>query len=196
MKGQCHRELYQVRKEQLAIYEQLSQTNQIDLYYADETHISETGYVPYGWQHKEENVFIPIQKGKRLNCFGLLTRDMSFHYALTNENINATFVLNYLDSLSHNLAKLTVIVMDNASVHHAKMIQDRLPIWQERGLFICYLPPYSPHLNIIERLWKEVKQAWLRPRDYISFDSLSYAVNRVFANIGTSLSLNFSSFKV
>ena len=114
---------------------------------------------------------------------------MSFHYALTNENINATFVLNYLDSFSH-------IVMDNASVHHAKMIQDRLPIWQERGLFICYLPPYSPHLNIIERLWKEVKQAWLRPRDYISFDSLSYAANRVFANIGTSLSLNFSSFKV
>ena len=121
---------------------------------------------------------------------------MSFHYALTNENINATFVLNYLDSFSHNLAKLTVIVMDNASVHHAKMIQDRIPIWQERGLFICYLPPYSPHLNIIERLWKEVKQAWLRPRDYISFDSLSYAANRVFANIGTSLSLNFSSFKV
>lgn len=92
------------------------------------------GYVPYGWQHKEENVFIPVQKGKRLNCFGLLARDMRFHYALTNENINATFVLNYLDSFSHNLAKLTVIVMDNASVHQAKMIQDRLPIWQERGL--------------------------------------------------------------
>ena len=54
--------------------------------------------------------------------------------------------------------------------------------------------PYSPHLNIIERLWKEVKQGWLRPVDYLSFDTLSYAVNRVFANIGKSLSLSFSSF--
>lgn len=48
-----------------------------------------------------------------------------------------------------NLTKFTVIVMDNASIHHAKIIQDRLPIWQKRGLFIFYLPPYSPHLNII-----------------------------------------------
>lgn len=164
------------------------------MYYADETHISETGYVPYGWQHKEENVFIPVQRGGKLNCFGLLARDMRFHYKITQDNINATFVLNYLEDFSHNLTKFTVIVMDNSSVHHAKMIQDRLLIWQERGLFIFYLPPYSPHLNIIERLWKEVKQGWLRPTDYMSFDTLSYAVNRVFANIGKSLSLGFSPF--
>nr|WP_265088604.1 transposase [Psychrobacter lutiphocae] len=131
-----------------------------------------------------------------LICFGLLARDMKFHYTITNQNINATFVLNYLDNFSQNLTKFTVIVMDNASIHHAKIIQARLPIWQERGLFIFYLPPYSPHLNIIERLWKEVKQAWLRPCDYVSFDTLSYAVNRVFANIGDSLSINFSTFKV
>lgn len=187
--------MYQVRKEKLAICEQLSQTNQIDLYYADETHISETGYVPYGWQHKQENVFIPVQKGKKLNCFGLLARDMRFHYKVTTNNINATFILNYLDDFSHSLTKFTVIVMDNASVHHAKIIQNRLPIWQERGLFIFYLSPYSPHLNIIERLWKEVKQGWLKPNDYLSFDTLSYAINRVFANIGKSLSVSFSEFK-
>ncbi len=84
--------------------------------------------------------------------------------------------------------------MDNASIHHAKIIQDRLPIWQKRGLFIFYLPPYSPHLNIIERLWKEVKAGWLKPCDDFDFESLRYAVNRVFANIGKSLSLSFSSF--
>lgn len=121
---------------------------------------------------------------------------MQFHYKITEENINATFIQNYLDDFSQHLTKFTVIVMDNASIHHAKTIQDRLPIWQERGLFITYLPPYSPHLNIIERLWKEVKQAWLRPVDYFSFDTLRYAVNRVFANIGESLLLKFSAFSV
>lgn len=119
---------------------------------------------------------------------------MRFAYQITEESINATFILNYLDDFSINLTKFTVIVMDNASVHHASIIKDRIPIWQKRGLFIFYLPTYSPHLNIIERLWKEVKQAWLRPPDYLSFDTLSYAVNRVFANIGNSLSLSFSSF--
>ncbi|WP_201546992.1 hypothetical protein [Psychrobacter lutiphocae] len=42
------------------------------------------------------------------------------------------------------LTKFTVIVMDNASIHHAKIIQARLPIWQERGLFIFLFNAYSP----------------------------------------------------
>ena len=29
-----------------------------------------------------------------------------------------------------------------------------------------YLPPYSPHLDIIERLWKEIKARWLNEKDY------------------------------
>lgn len=44
--------------------ESLSQNNLIDLYYGDETKISQTGYVPYGWQHKDENISIPIQHGR------------------------------------------------------------------------------------------------------------------------------------
>ena len=86
------------------------------------------------------------------------------------------------------------VIIDNARVHTAKVIQKRLKIWQQRGLFIFYLPPYSPQLNIIERLCKEIKQGWLRPCDYVDFDSLRYGVNRVFANIGSTLNLNFKQF--
>lgn len=84
-----------------------------------------------------------------------------------------------------------MLVLDNAKVHTAKIIQKQLKIWQQRGLFIFYLPPYSPQLNLIERLWKEVKQGWLRPCDYFDFDSLRYGVDRIFANIGSTLILNF-----
>ncbi|OPH37287.1 hypothetical protein B5J92_01580 [Moraxella atlantae] len=40
----------------------------------------------------------------------------------------------------------------------------------------------------------EIKQGWLRPCDYFDFDSLRYGVNRLFANIGLLLNLNFKLF--
>ena len=191
LKGQCHPEHYQLKKQQLAILEDLSQNGHIDLCYGDETKISQTGYIPYGWQHKDENISLPVQRGKGINCFGLLSRTLQFHYRLSQTNMTANDILSFIEELSLTISKYTVLVLDNASVHTAKIIQKRLKTWQQRGLFIFYLPPYSPHLNIIERLWKEVKQGWLRPCDYFDFDSLRYGVNRVFANVGLTLKLNF-----
>lgn len=69
-------------------------------------------------------------------------------------------------------------------------MKETLKYWQNRGLYI-FLLPYSAQLNMIERLWKEIKGGWLRPCDYESFDSLCYAVNRVFANVGKSIYLKF-----
>ena len=62
----------------------------------------------------------------------------------------------------------------------------------EQRFIYFFLPPYSPHLNIIERLWKEMKQAWIKPNDYSSADQLFHAVDRVCAAIGNRLFLNFS----
>jgi transposase len=66
--------------------------------------------------------------------------------------------------------------------------------WQKRGLYIFFLPPYSPQLNIAERLWKEIKEGWIKPRDYIYAENLFYAVDRICANIGKNLKLNFSQY--
>ena len=94
--------------------------------------------------------------------------------------------------LSLKIRKPTVVVLDNARVHTARKVKELLKVWQTRGLYIFYLPPYSPHLNIIERLWKEMKQAWIKPEDYACADRLFYAVDRVCAAIGNQLFLRFS----
>lgn len=87
--------------------------------------------MPYGWQYKDENISIPMQRGKGINCFGLLSRDMQFHYKLNENNFTADAILNFIDNLSLDITKFTVIVLDNAKVHTAKMIQKRLKIWQK-----------------------------------------------------------------
>jgi len=51
-----------------------------------------------------------------------------------------------------------MLVLDNARIHHAKMVKDFLRQKGECFHFI-FLPPYSPQLNPIERLWKWLKDA-------------------------------------
>jgi len=75
-------------------------------------------------------------------------------------------------------SKPTVVVLDNASIHTSKKFKQCLQEWQQRNLYVFHLPPYSPHLNIIERFWKELKEGWLRPQDYTTSDSLFVAVGR------------------
>ena len=188
--------MLEVRKESLFYLEQQSEQGNIDLYYGDETRISEEGYVPYGWQFDDEEVVIEATRGRSINCFGLLSRNNDFIYRNTEENINSDFIIEILDELSLTIHKLTVVVLDNARPHTARKVKQLLKIWQNRGLYIFYLPPYSPHLNIIERLWKEFKEGWLKPSDYQSADNLFYAVDRICAAIGKNLFMNFSDYKI
>lgn len=184
--------MLEVRTAALHLLEQQATVGNIDLFYGDETGVSESGYVPYGWQFKDEEVCIKAIHGKRLNCFGLYTKDNRLLYKTTTANINADFVFNFLEELSEKIDKQTVIVLDNASVHTARKIKERLDYWQEKGLYIFYLPPYSPHLNIAERLWKELKGRWLKPQDYDTFDTLCSAVDKCLEQVGSKYKINFT----
>jgi transposase len=182
--------------EELQLLEQRYVNGEIDLYYGDEAQISEEGYVPYGWQFKDENISIQSANGKRINCFGMITRDNVFEYATTYETINSNFVLEQIDRFSKQIKKHTVIVLDNARVHQSKTILAMKKIWAKRKLFIFYLPPYSPHLNIIERLWKEMKGRWIQTKDYESDDQLFYATKLILNAIGTDLTINFKKRRI
>ena len=92
--------------------------------------------------------------------------------------------------------KMTVVVLDNAGVHTSRQVQERRPFWQQRGLYIFYLPAYAPHLNIAERLWRKLKYEWLQPADYATADGLFYQVRQVLAAVGTSLKIRFSEFSL
>ena len=135
--------------------EGLDSKGKIELYYADESHVCTDGYVPYGWQFKDENVYIPSEKAARLNIFGMITRRNQYKGFQAQESINADRIVDYLDRFSFEVKKKTVVVLDNASI-----------IWEDRGLFLFYLPPYSPELNPAETLWRILKGKWIRPDDY------------------------------
>lgn len=151
--------------------------------------------MPYGWQFKDEDVCIEAATGSRLNCFGLISRTNEFIFKTTEQTITASFIFEQLDLLSWDIKKQTIVVLDNAKIHCAKAIKEAMKVWQSRGLYIFYLPPYSPNLNIIERVWKEMKARWICPSDYQTKDSLFFQINLILNDIGKSLKINFKPFK-
>lgn len=103
-------------------------------------------------------------------------------------------VIHFLDRLSLKVKKDTFVVLDNASVHRNKKIKELSSLWEQRGLFIFYLPPHSPQLNIAKTLWRILKGKWIRLQDYISTDTLFYTVNRALADIEKGVSINFKHY--
>lgn len=150
--------------------------------------------VSYAWQFADEQVVMPSERGGVVNCFALLSRGNRLHARLTEATITSAFVSEQLDALSLSLQRLTVVVLDNARVH-TRAVKERGAVWQERGLFVFFLPTYSPHLNIAETLWRKLKYEWLHPEDYTDKETLRLAVWQALAAVGESLTIQFSTFK-
>lgn len=172
----------------------MSETDRIDLYYADEAAVSLAPCVPYAWQFADEEAFMPSEQGKGVNCFALLSRDNRAVIETTTQAMTSQFVFEQIERFSIGLKRLTVVVLDNAAVHRARIIKERLRVWQRRGLFLFYLPRYSPHLNIVETLWRKLKYEWLTATDYETRETLCYAVRLALKAVGASLRINFSGF--
>jgi hypothetical protein len=122
----------------------LAENGHIDLFYGDESHVCQEEYVPYGWQFPGEQVHIASSKGPRLNCFGLISRSSACHWATTTGSIDAAFVVNQLERLSFRVARPTFLVLDCARIHTGRLGQERVGYWQQRGLYLFYLPPTRP----------------------------------------------------
>jgi transposase len=195
LKNKPDAQVLQSKREVLGEFEQLSEGGFIDLYYGDESGVSLVPNVPYGWQFSDEEVSMPSEKGNALHCFGLFTRANQSWTATSEKAIDAAFVVEQLERFSFSLSKLTIVVLDNARIHTGKKMRERIEGWQSRGLFVFYLPTYSPHLNIAETVWRKLKYQWLSAEDYESKGHLQYAVKQALSAFGKSLKIKFSAFK-
>ena len=169
----------------------------IDLYYGDESRVCLEPCAPYGWQFDDEEVFMPSGKGPSLNCFALMRRDNTCLFETTQGYVDAAWVARQMEKLSWKTwqaERISVVVLDNAPVHTGVEMQKHRANWEARGLFVFFLPPYCPHLNIAETLWHHLKHYWLAPQDYFDAQNLFYQVRLALAAVGTLHSIHFSPF--
>ncbi|MDR2691066.1 MAG: transposase [Dysgonamonadaceae bacterium] len=170
--------------------ETLYSKGEINLFHGDESHVRTEGYLPYGRQFRGENVHIASERAKRLNIFGMINRDNHFEGFCTRESTDARKVVGFPERFSFGTGKKTFAVLDNAVVHRNAKIRQMRPVREKRGLFLFYILPCSPHLNIVETLWRVMKGKWLGPQDHTGADTLLYATNRALAAIGKKVKFN------
>ena len=60
----------------------------------------------------------------------------------------------------------TLLVLENASIHKARIIKAQLTNWADRKLTLLFSPPHAPEHNRIDFLWRLYKHYWLTPEYY------------------------------
>ena len=91
----------------------------------------------------------------RTNVVGALLGSSLLCVCLFNTNINSEIFYQWtIKELIPRVQKHSVVVMDNASFHKRQDIKDA---FEEAGIILEYLPPYSPDLNPIEHKWAQAK---------------------------------------
>jgi transposase len=74
------------------------------------------------------------------------------------------------------------LVLDNARYQHCALVMN---LAKSLNIHLEFLPSYSPHLNLIERLWKFIKKQVLYGRHYGTFADFRAAIDGCLAKIPT-----------
>lgn len=193
MKGKPSEEELAEKLPKLKTLQQLSEAGLIDLFFADESGFSLTPYIPYGWQKIGVQLSISSQRKHIQNTFGLLnSSSKALHTYSTEGIINSEFICKSIDDFAAKIKIPTVIILDNAPWHKSKMFTRSINRWNKQDVYIFHLPRYSPHLNLIEILWRMIKYKWLRPKHYNSKTALKKRLKYIFSNFGQEFDINFS----
>ncbi len=180
------------KTEALAELLALAAVGLIEIFFGDESGFWQTPVVARAWQFRGEEIRLLPEKGRRLAVFGLLNLNCEGRFWTTEKTIKSEFVVACLEEwIKDKSDKPRVLVLDNARIHHSRLVGSRLAEWEEKGFYIFNLPPYSPHLNIIEILWRRMKYEWLKAEDYASFERLTAAIKELLSKLGTKYKIKF-----
>lgn len=121
---------------------------------------------------------------QRLNILGAYNPDScSFVHLTGEENCNADRAIEYFEVImnAYRLAPLIVLFLDNASYFKAEIVTKWLE--DHPKLQIEFLPPYSPNLNLIERLWRFVKEKLVKNTYYKKYKTFRAKVFQLLNHI-------------
>jgi transposase len=130
----------------------------------------------------QSNVTALFGCGKHLSTqflLGTLDYETGDVFCVEEEQYDAQVFLSFLDKVIEH--QKIVMVLDNARIHHAKFIQPFLQ--KHANLKFMFLPPYSPHLNLIEGLWGWLKKSVICNVFYSSVDEIRKAVQDFMSEI-------------
>ena len=171
------------------------------VFFVDAAHFVLAPFLGFLWSLTR--VFLKAPAGRqRFNVLGALN-------AITHELLTVTndtyITAESLCALLHQLAALNLVVpitvfLDNARYQKCALVQ---AVAASVHIELCYLPTYSPNLNLIERVWKFAKKQSLYSKYYADFAAFKTAIETCLREMPTThkaaldslLTLRFQRFE-
>ena len=138
-----------------------------ELFFVDASHFVLSAFLGYLWCFVR--VFVKSPSGRqRYNVLGAFNAMSHRLITVTDDKyINANSIIVLMKQLLEHYANSAIcLVMDNARYQRCKLVME---FAKEHNIELLFLPPYSPNLNLIERLWKFVKKKCLYNKYYPDF---------------------------
>jgi transposase len=162
----------------------------LKLYYLDECGFSPTLPTSYSWSLPGARKLVPHEapQGRRVNTLASyrpdgLPRLEAFTAGRTWDSHD---LLAFLRALPPARVP-RVIVLDNARFHTSGLVRRARPGLARSGLYLYYLPTYSPELNRIEAVFRQIKHHEMPVRSYQTKADLHRAVEDAFSNYARTL---------
>jgi len=140
-----------------------------------------------------QRIFLKTSPGRqRYNVLGAIdSHNQEFTSIRTTEDINALTIMRLLDLISEKHPEIPVsLIMDNARYQHCKAVKEHAA---KLNIELLFLPPYSPNLNLIERVWKLTKKKCLTNKYHKDFAAFRAAIDRCLDEFETTLKPDLKS---
>jgi len=144
------------------------------VFFVDAAHFVMRPFLGFLWCFVRQFIQAPSGR-KRFNILGALHATTLQVVTFTNDSyINSYSVAKLMCQIAVEFADLPItLVMDNARYQRCRFVMD---LATALGIELLFLPPYSPNLNLIERLWKFIKKKCLYSEYYETFTDFKQAI--------------------
>ena len=168
------------------------------IYFVDGCHPRHNPVAGYGWIRKGEDRSIPSNTGREhLNLNGAYNPEKHEAVVIESEWVNAQSTIEMIEEIQKKQPIGRIILFaDNARYYKCEKI--RIYLKENPRVTFIHLPPYSPNLNLIERLWKFFKKKVLCQKYYPTLEKMRKATLDFFDKLDsfkqelkTLMTLNF-----
>ncbi|MBM4457458.1 MAG: IS630 family transposase [Chloroflexi bacterium] len=154
------------------------------IYFGDAVHFKHNAEAGYAWSLKGEPYLIPANSGRqRYNVFGAYcVQTQEGVFLLTEANIDQDKLVEFLPLLrtQHPGPGKLYLLLDNARYNYTQAVSAEA---RRQGIQLDYLPPYSPNLNPIERLWKFARKEFFKDKYRETFAIFRSQLDDFFAHL-------------
>lgn len=185
-KGLPHKADVELQRQFVQEYNKLKQeiSEEESILFMDSVHPTQATKLTYGWIRKGQTKHVGTTASRtRLNIIGAIQLG-HISGAITSqyETINAEAVIDFMVKIrAQNATQKTLhLILDKAGYHRSFLVAEQA---SKLNIKLHFLPPYSPNLNPIERLWKVMNEQVRNNRFFKGAKDFKDAINWFFDGI-------------